>query len=46
MILNIIAKWSLMRYFILSTFSICVEYIEVTIKSNVLPPMCVGLFRC
>ena len=46
LILNIIAKWSVMRYLILSTFSICVEYIEVKIKSNVLPPMCVGLFMC
>ena len=35
-----------MRYLILSTFSICVEYIEVKIKSNVLPPIGVGLFMC
>ena len=46
LILNIIAKWSVIRYLILITFSICVEYIEVKIKSNVLPPMCVGLFMC
>ena len=46
LILNIIAKWSVMRYLKLSTFSICVEYIEVKIKYNVFPPMCVGLFIC
>ena len=32
LILNIIAKWSVIRYLILSTFSICVEYIEVKLN--------------
>ena len=33
-----------MVYLILSTFSICVEYKGVQIKSKVLPLVCVGLF--